>query len=209
MTFSRPRIIVAFLLAVALGFGLWCLYGYLAIAGIESPAYIVAVEYDDYEIREYGPTIVATTTVDGNLDGATVAGFKKVAGYIFGENTLGQNIAMTAPVTTEQAHSGTDGGSAYAISFVLPSEYGMEDLPLPSDAMVRVESVPARTLAVYSFSGVVDELDVAGKMADFESELEKAGYTVSGELTLAQYNPPYTPWFMRHNEIWAELLLTR
>lgn len=210
MVFSRTRILAFFVFTVVLGFGLWCLYGYLAVRGIETPSYTVETAYADYEIRHYEPMILATTTVDGDLDSATVAGFKRVAAYIFGDNSLQKNIAMTAPVTTEQAHAVRDGETpSYSISFIMPSLYEMGDLPLPKDPQVRVVSLPARTIAVLTFSGIVHEEELHERMAAFAAELEEKGYTVSGELGLAQYNPPFTPWFLRKNEIWAEVLMRR
>lgn len=210
MVFSRTRIVAFFILTLVLGFGLWCLYGFLSVRGIESPAYTVTASHETYEVRDYAPMIIATTTVDGTLSDATVIGFKRIAAYIFGGNALHQSIAMTTPVTTEQAKETGDGTTtSYGISFILPSSSSMDNLPLPNDAKVRVESVPAQTIAVSSFYGYADEATVTEKMQLLKEAVEKDGYTVSGELTLAQYNPPFTPWFMRRNEVWAEVLMVR
>ena len=63
----------------------------------------------------------------------------------------------------------------------------------------------------------IDELDLTNPVAvaDFFAR-ERPEYVLlaaakvrnlnaGGPVTLAQYNPPWTPWFMRRNEIWLEL----
>ena len=184
---------------VVVFFGLWCLYGFLAVRGIETPQYTVLSEGEGYEIRQYDELIVASTTVDGDLDQATNDGFRRVAGYIFGENALNEKIAMTAPVTAEA----NEQKQQYTISFVMPSALSMEELPLPTNSAVRVETVKNKTFAVLRFSGLVHEADVEERKTAFQQQLETDGVLVSGDLILAQYNPPFTPWFMRRNELWA------
>ena len=76
---------------------------------------------------------------------ATSAGFNPLADYIFGNNHLSdrismtapvsagrvccQKIAMTAPVTAARADE------EYVVSFTMPSEYSIEDLPNPTILM--------------------------------------------------------------------------
>jgi len=220
MNFSRRHFFLGLLGLAALGFGAWCLYGLWAIHGIESPDYAVLSSADAYEVRQYDSMILATTTVSGDLESSGNVGFLRLATYIFGGNTLHQEIAMTSPVSIEQASNHRDkaesvlsesetGGEVYKVSFILPSQYTMDLLPLPTDSNVRVEAVTARTIAVLSFSGFADETTVAEKMTELADDLERDGLVVKGAMSLAQYNPPYTPWFMRQNEIWAQVLLTR
>jgi hypothetical protein len=207
MVISRTRIIAIFFLTLVLAGGLWVLYGLWAVRGIESPSYTVKAQYENFEVREYEDLILASTTVSGDLENSRVEGFKKIAAYIFGENTLGQEIAMTAPVSTEQVKNSSN-DTEYTISFVMPHSYSMQDLPLPTDSQVRVLNTPQRKVAVLTYYGTVNETVVAEKMAFFASELEKAGYKYHGEMILTEYNPPFTPWFLRKNEVWAVLLDT-
>lgn len=220
MSFSRRTFFLTVFGLAALGFGAWCFYGFWAIRGIETPQYTVLSSADGYEVRSYDPMIIATTTVPGNLEASGKAGFLRLAAYIFGGNTIHQQIAMTSPVSIEQASNNrTKGdsvlsesetnGKEYRVSFIMPANYTMDMLPLPTDVAVRVEALTARTFAVYSFSGFADEATVAGEMAALKSALDRDGLVVKGEMSLAEYNPPYTPWFMRRNEIWAQVLFTR
>ena len=51
---------------------------------VEEPDYRVVAEHGSFEVRAYGPMVVAETEVDGSfLDGGN-NGFRTLAGYIFG-----------------------------------------------------------------------------------------------------------------------------
>ena len=56
---------------------------------------------DGVEIRRYGPRIAAETTVAADEEAARSAGFRRLAGYIFGGNHQVRRIAMTAPVAEQ------------------------------------------------------------------------------------------------------------
>ena len=82
--------------------------GSMAMA-VEEPKFEVLTEDGSYQVRRYAPVIVAETLVDGDMDAASGKGFRLIADYIFGNNTLAvagadnasEKIAMTAPVTLE------------------------------------------------------------------------------------------------------------
>jgi hypothetical protein len=42
-------------------------------------------------------------------------------------------------------------------------------------------------------------------LSELKALLEAQGVTTQGEPVLARYNAPFTPWFMRRNEIWLAL----
>src|SRR4051794_22920372 len=70
-------------------------------SGTEEPAYQVVARLEQgVEIRRYGPRLAAATTVEGSVDDwqARSAAFKRLAGFIFGDNRPQAKIAMTAPV---------------------------------------------------------------------------------------------------------------
>ena len=70
---------------------------------IEEPKYTLMEKSGAFELRAYAPKVVAETLVDGSLDAASSAGFRRIADYIFGNNTAhngsNEKISMTAPVT--------------------------------------------------------------------------------------------------------------
>ncbi|MBB3107324.1 hypothetical protein FHS24_001841 [Psychrobacter luti] len=68
----------------------------------EEPKYTVLSQVEDFELRRYDSQLVAQTWVSGNQDEASRKGFKILANYIFGNNTVSNGesskISMTAPV---------------------------------------------------------------------------------------------------------------
>ncbi len=179
---------------------------------IEEPAYSVALRNGAFEIRDYPALIAAEVTVAGTRNEASNAGFRLLAGYIFGGNSRRQSIAMTAPVVRERkagetiamtapvTQSGSDG--AWVVRFFMPAAFTMESLPAPNDKRVSLVPVPAERHAVVRFPGLARAAEVEDRTADLTAFLERHGLHGIGRPSLARYNPPWTPWFMRRNEVW-------
>jgi len=195
----------------------WTLVGYLPTRGIEKPAHTVIRQASGYEIREYAPRIHAEVTVAGTYGAALNAGFRKVADYIFGNNKVGDKVAMTSPVLSKQTggpggniamtapvlhNAGTKAGT-HVIAFVMPSEYTMATLPQPTNPEVKLVEVSAERYAVLKFRGYATARRVAKKTAALNRALERDGVEPTGRPVVAQYDPPWTPPYMRRNEIWC------
>ena len=205
--------------------------GSMAMA-VEEPKFEVTARDGNCEVRRYAPVIVAETYVDGDMDAATRKGFKLIADYIFGNNQLpgtpaqkaSQKIAMTAPVTAEPvAASGkiamtapvtveplagaADMASAaqWRIHFVMPGEYSMQTLPTPKNAAVTLREMPARTLAVLSYSGFNTASRVQEKTDELALWMKSKNLQAVGAPQLARYDPPWTLPMWRRNEIQMEI----
>ena len=63
-----------------------------ATHAIEEPRYQVLQSDGAFELRQYEPMLVAHVEVDGDASGARNAGFRLLAGYIFGGN---QGVTLT------------------------------------------------------------------------------------------------------------------
>jgi hypothetical protein len=196
--------------------GAWIVAGYVPVRGIEKPKYEIVARKDGYEIRQYPAMILARATISGEYKKSLNKGFSTVADYIFGNNTTGGSVAMTAPVLAEQEQPSQKiamtapvlsekAGESYTISFVMPSEYTLEGLPKPNNADVRLEQVPPRKYAVLKFGGYAPESKAKRKTQKLLDALNRDGIDPIGEPTVAQYEPPWTPPFMRHNEIFVEI----
>jgi hypothetical protein len=178
----------------------------------DEPAYTVVRSYDSFEVRRYEPYIVAQTLVRGAADEAGNLGFKALAGYIFGGNKGARKIAMTAPVAqaptkiemTAPVLQSASGG-AYLVQFSMPREWTMETLPEPTDPSVTLHPMPARMLAVISYSGTWSQNRYEEHLKKLQEGLAQAALPWQGEPFWARYDPPWTPWFLRHNEIWLTL----
>jgi len=185
---------------------------------IEQPQYSVLESHDfegnTIELRTYAPYLVAETTVEAqDFDQASSEGFKRLAAFIFGENNGNVKMDMTAPVETRRpekmdmtapvATGGKPG--AWNVRFVMPSKYTLATLPRPNDSRVRIIEVPARTVAVISFSGRWTLANFSEHTVRLERFLAEAGITSVSEPVVARYNMPLTPWFLRTNEIQIEV----
>ncbi|MEH6585047.1 MAG: heme-binding protein [Halioglobus sp.] len=167
---------------------------------IEEPSWTLVETLDQVELRDYAPSIQAVTQLEHS--GQTSSGFQRLAGFIFGGNETGEKIAMTAPVEETLQ---TD---EPVMAFTLPSEYTLSDLPVPADASVTIQSVPGRTMAAIQFSGWATAGKVERNTEALIETLEQYGIDAVGKPSLNQYNPPWTPPFLRRNEIMVEVQLT-
>jgi hypothetical protein len=168
--------------------------GTVAMA-VEEPAFKVVLHEGDFDVRDYPALVVAEVTVSGDQKQAASRGFRLLAGYIFGGNRTRQSIAMTAPVTQTQS------AGQWVVRFTMPSRYSLEALPEPNDPQVKLRLIPPSRLAVLRFSGLAGADTVEAKTADLKKRLSARQLRATGPASLAQYNPPWTPWFMRRNEV--------
>jgi hypothetical protein len=184
---------------------------------IEKPQYRVVQVLQGIEVREYPPYLVAETEVSGSREEAGNAGFRRLAGYIFGKNRGEKKIAMTAPVAQQegariamtapvsQQERLDRGASTWVIQFMMPSEYARDTLPEPLDPAVRFREVPARRVVALRYSGTWSEERYLEKLAELRARMEKEGFRAVGEPVWARYDPPFMPWFLRTNEILVEI----
>tara|TARA_B100001175_G_scaffold87653_1_gene73764 strand:+ start:2488 stop:3009 length:522 start_codon:yes stop_codon:yes gene_type:complete len=165
-------------------------------SNLEEPEYEVLSVHKGFEVRKYSKSVQARLLTPGNGWSGSSGGFRRIAGYIFGGNQSNQRIAMTAPVQMWD----TDGGSM--MSFTMPSEHAIEDLPSPNDSEVEIAEVDEYVVAVLGFSGFSRTSKAKRLMAKLADMVESEGLTPSGPFVLAVYdNPGTTLPFMRRNEI--------
>ena len=190
------------------------LYGSLAMA-TEEPPFTATHKDGDFEVREYPSLIAAEVTVTGERSDAISAGFRLLAGYIFGGNTKKERIAMTAPVTQAAAQSEkiamtapvTQSGSeaGWTVRFIMPQGYTLETLPTPNDPKVKLVPLTPAKFAVVQFSGLAKEPEIIEQTKLLNEFIAQQKLTPAGPATLARYDPPWTLWFLRRNEIMIPL----
>lgn len=165
----------------------------------EEPTYDVLLETRHYEVRRYQPYIVAEVDVDEEFERAGDSAFSVLAAYIFGDNEPQQKMNMTAPV--ESAAS----DAPYTYSFVMERKYTMESLPKPTNPDIRVVRRPARIMAVHRYSGGWSEERYREHEQTLLDALAADRVGTKGAPVFARYNAPFTPWFLRRNEIMVEI----
>ncbi len=191
---------------------IWVAYSYLSVRGIEHPKYAVLKKHGGYEIRDYDPFLAAEVIVEGTQKESLSRGFKILFDYISGKSRRQESVRMTAPVTQQPEETAgpiamtapvmqeqREGSSR--VSFMMPAEYTLETLPVPADSSVRIVQKEGIKAAVLKFAGYATEERVMKKEARLRELLEKDGHRILSSVQLALYNPPWTPPFMRRNEV--------
>lgn len=198
---------------------LWSAVGVFT-SRVEQVEYSVVQKTDDYEIRDYPEHIVAQTTTQGSYRESMSSGFRIVAGYIFGDNTRRENIAMTAPVVARDTDSeglsesiamtapvvvSQEVGSR-TISFGMPRSYTLETLPTPNDPRVTIVTIPAKKIAATRFGGYRTDARLQKKQQQLLSALARDGVVSVGSPAYAGYSGPGTPPWMMRNEVLVEVV---
>jgi len=107
-----------------------------------------------------------------------------------------EQIPMTSPVFSVSG----------SMSFVMPEGRTEADLPEPSDDSVRLVTIPSREVAVLRFRGRASRDEVNYAASALVIAVEKAGIRTKGGVFLMRYNPPWTPGFLRRNEVAIEIV---
>lgn len=188
--------LVLALLAIVIGvIGFW----YVQTRKVEIARYQVIEADGPIEIRTYPPLTVAEVTRTGTRDQAVRAGFGPLARYIFASERGGEKIAMTAPVTQKET------GGSWTIRFIMPSGYTLASLPKPAGADVKLAEMPAAKRVAIRFSGWWSDALFNEQNARLLGWMKARGMTPVGPPTFAYYNDPFTPGFLRRNEILYEV----
>ena len=187
------------------------IFGALDAMVIEEAKYNVLTKDNNFEIRDYAPHILAETVVEGDLEEAGKKAFGRLFRYISGENRTRSKVAMAAPVSQrpkgEKIEMTAPVGQQrvqekrWSVSFTMPSSYTLDTLPEPEDPKVKLRRVPARRIAAVRYSGFWSEKGYLRHKSELESWIREKGFTIIGVPMWGRYNPPWTPWFLRRNEI--------
>ncbi|HII06846.1 MAG TPA: heme-binding protein [Methanotrichaceae archaeon] len=182
--------------AILAALRLWTLYGAFVSMSIKEPTYqVIETLENDVEIREYSDQIWAVTLAEDQNQG-----FGRLFSYITGANEDEKKIEMTAPVVT------SDEDGEMSTAFVMPEGFNQEGTPRPLDERVKIELMKGRKMAVIAFSGYATEESRKRHLEILEEALEAHGIETSGDPVLMQYNDPWTPPFMRRNEVGLEVV---
>ncbi|MBV5272751.1 MAG: heme-binding protein [Lamprocystis purpurea] len=184
------------------------------VQNVEQPAYRVVEQEDALEVRDYPALVVAEVRRQGARKEALSAGFGPLARYIFAKERDGEKISMTAPVeqqrtdtiamTVPVTQTRLDDGD-WSVRFIMPAQYQLGQLPAPATKDVRLIEVPARRSAAIRFSGVADDALIAAKEAELRAWMAARSLVPAAAPVFAYYNDPFTPGFLRRNEVIIDL----
>jgi hypothetical protein len=200
---------------ILLGFAGMAVFVFV-IQNVETPDYSVVEQDGAFELRDYPAMVVAEVTSDGDRREALSAGFGPLARYIFAKERDGERIAMTAPVEQQRADAlapdariamtapvtqSRTGDDGWAVRFIMPADYDLEQLPTPANAEVSLKQIPARRSAAVRFSGRTDDALIAEQEARLRAWMAERGLEPAAAPVYAYYNDPFTPGFLRRNEV--------
>lgn len=181
----------------------------------EQPRYSVLQREGNLELRRYEPYIVAELEVRASFEEAGRAAFRSLANYIFGENRPSGRMEMTAPVTqtpkgetigmTAPVIQNAGSSGVHVVSFVMPSRYTLATLPVPSDDRIHLREVPSAVMAAWTYRGGWSPERYAEEEEALRAAILQLKRTAIGPPMWARYNAPFTPSFLRRNEILVEV----
>lgn len=152
----------------------------------EKQKYRVVKKETDFEVRFYPSATFATIkSTAKNYRELSSSGFRKIAGYIFGNNESSAKIAMTSPVHMDINEDES------SMSFVMPSEYDIKSLPKPNDAKVEIHESPSEYAAAIEFGGFANDVTISKYADQLKKLLEEKGIKAIGHYRYLGYNPPY------------------
>lgn len=152
------------------------------------------------EVRRYARCVIAEVNVDASFESAGNKGFRQLFAFIGGTNDTGVKVAMTAPVLQE-VNGGRSDGDSYSISFVMPAGSERDSLPSPADGRVVLREVGEHIALASRFSGRWRRSSFDAEVSRLGRVARSHGLVLEGSPRFARYNPPWTPWFMRRNEV--------
>ena len=177
------------MLAAALGVGGWLVS--TSRAATETPKYDAVKTDGKFEIRDYPELMVATVPMKSDMDNSFMTLFR----FITGANEGKQKIEMTSPVLIASEKD------ARTMSFIVPKATVEKGIPKPTGESVTVRKLEAARFVALRFSGrrsAETEGKAVGKLRAWMTAEKLEG---KGEPVFAYYDPPWTPLFMRRNEV--------
>ena len=87
----------------------------------------------------------------------------------------------------------------------MPAQYTLKTLPTPRDPRVKISERPSERVAVVVFSGLTSETKLAEQEELLRRWVHARSLEPDGPIVIARYNDPFTPWFLRRNEVLVEI----
>ncbi|ESQ14597.1 MAG TPA: heme-binding protein [Chromatiaceae bacterium] len=190
------------------------------VQNVEQPDYTLIAQDGAFEIRDYPALVVAEVRTKGDRQQGLSSGFQPLARYIFAKERGGeQKIAMTAPVLQQAPTSASNQRIAmtapviqspadddqWAVRFIMPSKFQLADLPAPAGNDIRLQEIPARRMATVRFSGRTTDMLMMDQERMLTEWIQARELQAVGPPLYAYYNDPFTPGFLRRNEVMIEV----
>mgnify|MGYP003334628210 CR=1 FL=1 len=186
---------IIFLVIIGIVFIVFQSFMSISTSSIEKQQYRVVKKETGFEIRYYPSATLATIkSTAKSYRELSSNGFRRIAGYIFGNNESSSKIAMTSPVHMDFSKENT------SMSFVMPSKYDIHQLPKPYDAKIEIHQTAPEYVAAIEFGGYANDNNIQKYSMLLSKYLQEKNIKAIGNFRYLGYNPPYQ-LIGRKNEI--------
>jgi hypothetical protein len=156
--------------------------------------------YDNFELREYLPCVIAEVKVSAQYSTASSNAFSTLFNYISKGNKSSEAIAMTAPVITAQK-ADSDESDAWHVSFVMPAGRNIGQMPNPNNSQIELRELATEFCVAKSFRGRATE-ELSQKITqELRSSASKANIALTNETRICRFDAPFKPGLFHYNEI--------
>jgi hypothetical protein len=164
-----------------------------------TPGYGVVRREGPVEIRDYPRMTVVEAGMREEGEAGVDGSFMKLFRYIAGGNERAEKIAMTTPVLMGRGIGGRTMG------FILPEGVGAEDAARPADESVSVGEIEGGRFAVMRFEGRRSHGNEVAAEERLRAWMRERGMEAEGAPLVAYYDPPWTPVWLRRNEVMIKI----
>jgi len=191
------------------------------VESVEEAPYELIKKDEQFEIRQYESYVIAETLIDADFKEAGNKAFKRLFGYISGENQANEKISMTAPVIAEKNLEVKDTSQeidmtapviaekdeqGWRYAFVLPKSFSMGNAPKPTSPDVILREIPAKRVATIRYAGRATDKAKDKYAKELNQWIESQSLTAASKMRWAGYNAPWTLPPFRRNEVLIDIL---
>jgi len=167
----------------------------------EEPDYTVLKKESEIEIRQYKNFLTASIEIEGNRKEAIGKGFRFLFKYISGENKNKESISMTIPVMQKSS-----GNNKWNVSFVVPKKFDIKNAPQPDNVNIQLKNNSDLKVIAITFSGLFSDGNIQENETKLRNYIKEKGIKIEKPAIYAGYNAPWTPWFLKRNEVMFKLI---
>jgi hypothetical protein len=212
---NRSKMLSYGLLAVCLGITGYYGWKFTARNAYETARYRVLASDGDFQIRDYADLVLVSTTMQFKAQGND-GSFSRLFRYISGDNGQQQKVAMTTPVFMERGSDTMEDGTKPSqtsgdtnptelqrgqMAFVVPEDVASTGAPSPANPNVILRERKGGRFAAVRFAGRMDDESLRQKESELRQWMKQQQLIANGPVEYAGYDPPWTPGFLRRNEI--------
>lgn len=182
----------------ALGYFAWTL---TSRSAYEAANYTTELQNGDFEVRAYPSILLVATPMDVKNRGRD-GSFGRLFNYISGSNEEKQKVSMTVPVFMNYEQD----GNRETMGFVVPQNVSDEGAPVPTAEHVQLTTREGGRFAVVRFAGKLDQQSQAAAEKRLRTWMQTQSLVAASDaVEFAGYDPPWTPGFLRRNEVLIRL----